>query len=131
MKSHLRLQKKILAFGLAPEAIEKLQAVLRLSGVTVVPVSRASASLPLFRIVDTPEEAPAEAFEESLLLFADFDRKSLHETLNRLEKEHFSADYRAVITPTNRDWLPDRLFDTLREEKKALDSIRKNKESET
>ena len=74
MKSHLRLQKKILAFGLDAKAVQQLEQLLRFEKVTVRPVTRASEALTLRQLVDRTEEAPGAPFEETLLLFADFTK---------------------------------------------------------
>lgn len=127
MKSHLRLQKKILAFGLDAKAVQQLEQLLRFEKVTVRPVTRASEALTLRQLVDRTEEAPGAPFEETLLLFADFTKADLNAVLNRLMQEKVTVDYRAVLTPTNGEWTPHRLFAALREEKQALETLRKTK----
>lgn len=127
MKSHLRLQQKIAAFGLREEQLARLTDILHFEKVQILPITLQSADTTIGEIVDQPQPQEGEPFAETLLLFADFDRKQLNAVLDRLNAAHFKVDYRAILTPTNRTWKPALLFDTLRAEKQALSEVHKRR----
>lgn len=63
--------------------------------------------------------------EENLLLLCDFTEKRMDRLLLSLRKSQIHVDYKAVLTPTNRQWNVLRLLLEMRAEKAAYESQRR------
>ena len=63
-----------------------------------------------------PESVP----EESLLLMADFSRAQMNRLLDALRTAQAHVDFKAVLTPTNRDWSVTDLIKELAQERAAI-----------
>ena len=83
------------------------------------------------RTAHTPKDAPAQEAppavgsaapvpKDSLLLFCGFSDKRMDRLLFELRRENVSADFKAVLTPTNRTWNVPRLLLEMHREKAAF-----------
>ena len=62
--------------------------------------------------------------EENLLLLCDFTEKRMDKLLLSLRKSQIPVDYKAILTPTNRQWNVMRLLLEMRVEKSAYERHR-------
>lgn len=67
-----------------------------------------------------------EVPEENLLLFCDFTEKRMDKLLHSLRNSNIHVDYKAVLTPTNRQWNVLRLLLTLQAEKAEYEKRKKS-----
>lgn len=63
------------------------------------------------------EEYKGEAPGESMMLFCDMGEKHFNKILAHLRKRALKVTYKAVLTPTNREWNVLRLYAELAREK--------------
>lgn len=64
--------------------------------------------------------APAVPPTESLLLMADFSHAQMNRLLDALRAAQAAVDFKAVLTPTNRDWTVADLMKELARERAAM-----------
>lgn len=65
----------------------------------------------------TPTDVPTE----SLLLMADFSRSQMNRLLDGLRAAQAVVDFKAMLTPTNRDWTVVDLMKELARERAAME----------
>lgn len=58
--------------------------------------------------------------QESVLIFCDFQEKHFDKMLFTLRQRQITTDYKAVLTPTNKDWTVMRLLLELGHEKRGI-----------
>lgn len=64
--------------------------------------------------------APVPAPTESLLLMANFSQPQMNRLLDGLRAAQAAVDFKAVLTPTNRDWTVADLMKELARERAAM-----------
>lgn len=69
----------------------------------------------------TEEEYRGQVSAESLLVFCGLEDKKLDKLLAALKKNNVSVDYKAVLTPTNRNWNVLRLYAEMKLEKQSYE----------
>lgn len=74
-------------------------------------------------------EKPAEAYrgeapKESMIVFCDVGEKHFNRALTLLRSQAIRIDYKAVLTPTNKDWNVLRLYAELAREKAEYERMR-------
>lgn len=57
---------------------------------------------------------------QSLMVFCDVTEKHLDRMLANIRKEGISADYKAVLTPSNQNWNVLRMYAEMEKERAAL-----------
>lgn len=117
--------EKILLFQISEEKAAQIQRLASPLRVRVQRVPEDAYGEPLGKLADSL--APAKkngtekaAFPQSLMLFCGVTEKHLDKILAGLKRERITVDYKAVLTPTNRNWTVQTLFLELIRERAAL-----------
>lgn len=70
---------------------------------------------------DQSEVAVENDFHEAMLIFANVDNNTLDTILKAFRKHNIGKfPYKAVLTPTNKDWKPVECFKEISEEHEAM-----------
>lgn len=72
----------------------------------------------------TIEDDRGDAPKESLMVFCDVGEKHFNRALALLRSRAVRIDYKAVLTPTNREWNVLRLYAELAREKAEYERLR-------
>lgn len=117
--------EQILAFGLNQAEEAALKELLAILPVKITAISDASFTENLETLAQDPalfKTDSASSSPEKLLLFCELTEKHFNTALSRLKSAHFPADYKAVLTPTNRKWNVSRLYAEMSAEKRAIEA---------
>lgn len=78
----------------------------------------------LYAGVDSPrEEYAGENPRESLMVFCGISEQKIDKLSALLRKKHIPIDYKAVMTPVNRQWNILRLYFEMEREKRAWSGL--------
>lgn len=117
--------EKILAFHLNDSELYKLKQAAALLKIRVSVIDPADCRQKLCHLISGKKDPSAEPFsgelpQGSLLLLCDFTDARLDKLLLTLRKKSVTVDYKAILTPTNREWNVLRLMLEMKAEKDAI-----------
>lgn len=116
--------EKILAFHFNDTELFQLRQLAATLKFHLLPVADTDYMQPLSALASgkkNPLAAPhtGKIPEENLLLLCDFTEKRMDKLLLALRKSSLQIDYKAILTPTNKQWNVLRLLLELQAEKAA------------
>lgn len=116
--------EKLLAFHFTDTELFQLRQIAATLKLHLVPVADYDYLQPLSSLASgkkNPLAAPhtGNVPEENLLLLCDFTEKRMDKLLLALRKSSLQIDYKAILTPTNKQWNVLRLLLELQAEKAA------------
>ena len=118
------MRTTITVWNLPPEQLGRLRWLGHQLRAEVKAASPREAGMPLRLVVSAPEEsAEGETpFPETLLLLSGFEGVQLDRFLTGCREASLAhGAYKAVLTPSNRQWTAVQLMGELREERAALE----------
>lgn len=118
--------EKLLAFHFNETELFQLRQLAAALKIRIEAVDSIDYKQTLGDLVSGKKNPLTEAFtgdvpEENLLLLCDFTEKRMDKLLLSLRKSQLPIDYKAVLTPTNRQWNVLRLLLEMRAEKAAYE----------
>lgn len=118
--------EKLLAFHFNETELFQLRQLAAALKIRIEAVDSIDYKQTLGDLVSGKKNPLTEAFtgdvpEENLLLLCDFTEKRMDKLLLSLRKSQLQIDYKAVLTPTNRQWNVLRLLLEMRAEKAAYE----------
>ncbi len=114
--------EKLLVFGVNDTDYQKIRSIasrMRLGCERVLPDAYGCT---LGQILDGAVSASpvTHTFSESLLVMCDLSGKRIDKLLFELRHGNVTVDYKAILTPTNRNWTVPQVFFEMHKEKTAL-----------
>ena len=118
--------EKILAFHFDGSDLFQLRQLaathrVRLEVIDVIDYKQTLDALSSGRKNPLTEPFAGQAPDANLLLFCDFSEKHLDKLLLSLRKSSIPVDYKAILTPSNRQWTVLQLILALQAEKAAYE----------
>lgn len=129
------MKEQVLLFHF--EDRERLSAVRKAMLPTHIPctvIEQADCDQPLGTFVGLPvtamPEVPSAALTEEVLVLCGLSDAGIQLVLAALRKAGIYIPYKAMLTPTNKDWTAAQLFAELYEEHQAMMAMQKAKQQE-
>ena len=121
MKAHIApARPRAYDYGVAGQNRAALTEVLEHFGIGSQAIAPGQLSR---RVAELDKPAPAGSFAgpaESLLLLEDVEETTLRAMLAALREKGVQIDYKAVVTPHNRQWTVLELLEELKRERQAI-----------
>ena len=118
------MRPTILTFNLNETRLSKLRFLCMKLGLLVKPVPAEDFCQPisaLCGLTEAVEAAPAEAFPEEMLIFCHMDNAQVNRFLQTAKQMRFApVALKAILTPTNAEWIPAQLCQELKDERAAV-----------
>lgn len=118
------MRPTILTFNLAEDRLAKLRFLCMRLGCAVQPVSDSDWAQPLSALcgLSAPgERIPTEGVEDEMLVFCHMDNAAVNRFLQTAKQLRFRpVALKAILTPTNAEWSPERLHAELTAERAAI-----------
>lgn len=115
--------EKILLFQIDPAAAKQIARLASAMKIKAISVSGEWYNQKLGWIADhqvsRESEKDAGNLPGSLLVFCGLTERHLDKMLLKLRQEKIAVDFKAVLTPTNREWTVQRLYLEMVRERKA------------
>ena len=133
LQKHMKEQVLLFHF----EDSDRLNAVRKAMLPTHIPctvIDAAACDQPLGTFVGLPvaemPEAPSAELTEEVLVLCGLSDAGIQLVLAALRKAGLYIPYKAMLTPTNKDWTVGQLFAELYEEHQAMMAMQKAKQQE-
>ena len=118
------MRPTILTFNLSESRLSKLRFLCMKLGLAVKAVPAEDFSQPiaaLCGLAERADAAPAEAFPEEMLVFCHMDNALVNRFLQTAKQMRYApVALKAILTPTNAEWIPVQLCAELRQERAAV-----------
>ena len=118
------MRPTILTFNLSESRLSKLRFLCMKLGLAVKPVPAEDCCQPISALCglsDPADAAPAESFPEEMLVFCHMDNAAVNRFLQTAKQMRFApVALKAILTPTNAEWIPAQLCQELKDERSAV-----------
>lgn len=115
--------EKLLIYGSTQrEEIKKIASQMRIRTIEIAPsqLNQTLHALSEGKISMLAAPFAGNAPQESVLIFCDIQEKHFDKILFTLRQKQITVDYKAVLTPINKDWTVMRLLLELGREKRSM-----------
>lgn len=120
MKAHIAAAPRAYDYGLSGENRIALVEVLGQFGIETRAIAPGQLTRKVTQLDAPGSTAPARGPEDSLLLLDSVAEPILRSLLAALRERGVQVDYKAVVTPHNRQWTVLELMEELRRERQAI-----------